>query len=337
MKVVLLSERLGSIGDEERRIAAEPGAVVRSAALWTLDEIAMNGVGAAVIILGAVEPFDALAMDRLPSLEAIVRRGVGTDNVDLVAATERGIVVANVPDASVEEVSDHALALLLTLERRIPNLDSLVRNGSWGRDPSLINVVRRDVRRLRDLSLGIVGFGRIGRALARKAGGIYGRILTADPYAGSADAEQAGAELVDLEALLRTSHHISLHAALGPDTRRMIDDRALALMRPGTVLVNTARGGLIDEAALDRAVRSGRLGGVGMDVSEREPLRADDPLLGQQRTLFTAHSGMASTTADVELASRSVDAAIDLVHGRRPASVVNAAVWDAPHRRLPVT
>jgi D-3-phosphoglycerate dehydrogenase len=334
-EVVLLSARLGPVTELERRLEADGRAVVRPAALWTLDDIRANGREAAIIILGAVEPFDAAAMDALPDLRAIVRRGVGVDNVDVAAATERGIVVANVTDATVEEVSDHALTLLLAVERDVGSLDAAVRGGALGSDPTQLAAIRSGIRRMHELTLGLVGFGRIGRALAGKARGIYGRIIAADPYAQPADAEALGVRLVDLPTLLAEADHVSLHVPLAPDTRQLIGAEAFARMRDGVVIVNTARGDLLDEAALGEAIASGRVRGAGIDVTAREPIPADDPILAVPRIILTGHSALASVTATAELGRRSVDAAEDLLHGRRPASIVDPAVLASPRLRLP--
>jgi D-3-phosphoglycerate dehydrogenase len=330
--VVILSERLGAIGPEERRVEAA-GATLRSAPLWSADEIRANGAGAAIIIAGAVEPLNAAALESLPDLHVIVRRGVGYDNVDVEAATRLGIVVAYVPDASVEEVSDHALTLLLAIERRIVPLDRAVHAGVWQKDPKGIAIVRTGIRRLSELTLGIVGFGRIGRALARKARPIYAGMLVADPFVTEAGATEAGATLVTVEELLGSADHVSLHAPLLPTTRHLIDDPAIARMRPGAIIVNTSRGGLVDEDAVVRAVRERRLVAAGLDVTEHEPLAADDPLLTAEGIVLTAHSAASSETAGSELARRSVDAAVDVLAGRRPAAVVDAAAFESPALR----
>lgn len=333
-KVVLLSQRLGNVTAEERRIEAS-GAEVRSAPLWNLDEIRTNGVEADMIILGAVEPFDAAALAALTHCRAVIRRGVGYDNVDVEAATRLGIVVANVPDASVEEVSDHALTLLLSLERRVIPLDAAVHAGKWQRDPSAVQAVRAPIRRFSELTLGVAGFGRIGRALARKGVGIYGSVLAADPFGDPAAAAALGVQLVSLPDLLARADHVSLHMPMGPDTHHLIDEAALATMRPGAMVANTARGGLIDEIALLLALESGHLGGAALDVTEREPVATDDPLLGNERVILTGHSALASVTAQQELGRRSVEAVVDLLAGRHPSSIVNREVLDSTLLRIP--
>ena len=325
--LVVVSERLGAIGPEEERIA-QAGAELRSVALWSHEEIAANAGDAEIVLLGAVEPFDGRALSSLPRCRAVVRRGVGVDNVEVGAATRLGILVANVPDASVEEVSDHALALLFAIERRIVPLDRAVHAGEWQRDPKAIGTVRNGIRRLSELTLGVVGFGRIGRALARKAAGAYGRMLVADPIAPAAAVREASAELVPLDELLGTADHITLHAPLEAGTRHLIGPDSIARLRPGVVIVNTARGGLIDEAALLAGLREGRIAAAGLDVTEHEPLPEGDPLLTAAGVVLTAHSAASSATASDELARRSVDAVVAILEGRQPASIVNREVLE---------
>lgn len=333
--LVLLSKRLGEPGPHERRLE-ELGARVRSAALLTRDEIAAEATDADIIILGAVEPFDAQALSTLPKLQAIVRRGVGYDNVDVEEATRLGIVVANVPDASVEEVSDHALALLIALERNVVALDRAVRQGRWHADPAGLQRVRVSSRRLGDLTLGIVGFGRIGRALARKAKSVYPRILVADPLLDQTTARSAGVVLVGLTELLTNADHVSLHAPMDSSNRHLIGAKELAQIRSGAVLVNTARGGLVDEDALVAAIRSGRLRGAGLDVTATEPVAEHAAVLSEQDTLLlTGHSAAWSETAAHALAAGSVDAAEALITGRLPRSLVNPQVLDSDSLRIP--
>jgi len=321
MSLALLSQRLGAVTAAEVRLR-EAGAEVRGAPLWSLAEIREHGAGARLIILGAVEPFDAAALESLPALEAIVRRGVGTDNVDLEAATRLGIVVANVPDASVEEVSDHALALLLAIERQVVGLDRGVRSGAWSRDPSAIQALRRPIRRLKSLTLGVIGLGRIGRALVGKATPIYGRVIGSDPFVKAA----SGVSVVPFDDLIATADHISVHAPLTDETRHLIDGATIGRMPVGSVLVNTSRGGLVDEAAVIDAVGRGHLRGAGLDVTAQEPLPPGATLLEDPRILLTAHSAASSSMSDRDLVDRSVDAAAAILGGRRPASIANPGV-----------
>lgn len=331
--IVIVSQRLGALGEEEQRIA-QAGADLRSAPLWSADEARANAEDASIIVLGAVEPFDAELLGSLPNLQAVVRRGVGLDNVDVAAATRLGIVVANVPDASVEEVSDHALSLLLAIERAVPWLDRAVRDGLWAKDPSQIQAVRGRARRLAHLTAGVVGLGRIGLAFARKARPIYGELIGSDPLIAPEVAVQHGIRLVQVDELLRHADHVTLHAPLLPSTQHLINRESIATMREGAIVVNTSRGGLVDAEALVEAVTAGMLGGAGLDVTDPEPLPSTSPLLTADRILITAHSAASSTVAAAELARRSVDAAIALALGQRPDSVVNSDVLESPVLRM---
>jgi D-3-phosphoglycerate dehydrogenase len=294
--------------------------------MWTQEQIAANAKDAAIVVLGAVEPFTAETLESLPHLAAIVRRGVGCDNIDVAAATRLGILVANVPDASVEEVSDHALALCLALERRVSALASAVRSGQWAQEPGCIQAIAGPARRFGDLCLGIVGLGRIGRALARKAQGLYGQVIGFDPLVepGAADGLLS---YVPFAELLATADHISLHVPLTTENRGLFSDGVLASVRPGSILVNTARGGLVDEDALVRALHSGRLAGAALDVTAREPLPASDPLLAAGESLIlTGHAAAWGFKSTQELRESSMNAVADLLHSRSPASVVNPDV-----------
>jgi D-3-phosphoglycerate dehydrogenase len=332
---VLLSQRLGSVTSAEFRLT-QLGADVQSANLGTREEITSRGRDADLIIAGAVEPFDGAVLGALPRLKAIVRRGVGYDNIDVEAATSAGIVVANVPDASIEEVSDHALASLLALERRLFGLHSLVQAGAWSTSPETIHRLRVGSRRLADLTLGIIGFGRIGAALARKARGIYARVNVFDVVTPSAAALD-GVQLTDLDDLLQASDHISLHLSMSEGNRHLLGAAQISRMKPGAIVVNTARGGVIDEAALVDALRDGPLAAAALDVTESEPIDEHSVLAARDlgdRLIVTAHSAAWSQTAAVALTAGSIDAAGSLLLGQLPRSLVNPAVLDSPTLRL---
>jgi D-3-phosphoglycerate dehydrogenase / 2-oxoglutarate reductase len=331
-RIVAYSTRLGMLSDQEERLEAV--AAVHQVALDTHEAIAQNAALADVVIAGAVEPLDRTAIAGLPHCIGIVRRGVGVDNVDLKAASDHGIVVAYVPDASVEEVSDHALALLLTLARRIEILDRGIRSGMWAVDQAGFARSREPIPRLSSATLGIIGFGRIGQALARKAHGIVGRTKVFDPYRQLSAQLTSGVEMVNFDELVQSADLISLHAPSTPETYHLINAAALGQMRPGVILVNTARGSLIDESALVEALRSGRPSGVGLDVVEQEPMGSDHPLLGFPNVLVTGHSAASSLVASAELRRRSVDAALAILRDTLPDSVANEEVLDSPRLRL---
>jgi D-3-phosphoglycerate dehydrogenase len=332
--VVAYSERLGEITDIERRLERELGAQIRRVSVWSAQDVRDHAADCDAILVGAVEPMDAAALAELKRCRILVRRGAGVDNVDIAAATALGLPVAFVPDATVEEVSDHALALLLAVARRVALLDGAVRGGAWTRDATTLAQYRRGIRRLDSLTLGIIGLGRIGQALTRKSRGLFGSLVAFDPYADEAVATSLGVRLTGFEELLAEADLISLHAPSTPETHHLFDAAAFGRMKPGAGLVNTARGGLVDEVALAAAMREGRLAGAGLDVTETEPLPADSPLLAIDGVLLTAHSAQISETASDELRRRAVDAAIAGLQGRVPAALADRSVLDRADCRL---
>jgi len=322
-QLVIVSERLGPITEVERQLATV-GSRVETRALWSSLEVRRNAADADVVIIGAVEPFGRDELEALPRLRGIVRRGVGVDNVDVVAATELGIIVANVPDASVEEVSDHSLTLLLALERRINVLDSAVHNSGSGATAERIQEISSQSRRFVDLTLGVVGFGRIGKAMARKAQSVYGRVLISDPFLAPESIDASGVTFVPLSVLLGEADHVSLHLPLSDDTRNLIGKAELEIMKKESILVNCSRGGLVDEVALVAALQEKRLAAAGLDVTAIEPIPADHQLLKADGVTLTGHAAAWSITARRLLAVRSVQAAQMVLQGNMPASSVNA-------------
>ena len=276
--------------DVERAIFEAAGHDVRLAQCRTADEVIAAGSGS-VGLLTQYAPVNEAAMAALPGLRVIGRYGVGLDNIELPAAARRGIPVLNVPDYCTAEVADHALGLILALTRGVVFLDRGVRTGTW--DFRLGG----ELRRATTVQIGIVGFGRIGQALARRAGALGYRVVATDPRRPAADA----VPLVELDELLSTSDVVSIHAWLDETTRHLLDARAFALMKPGAFLVNTARGGLVDQAALVEALRSGHLGAAALDVLEREPIPAGDPLLALPNVIITPHTAFYSRESLVEM------------------------------------
>lgn len=326
---ILFSERLGALTDVERRLERDPSVRLTVASLRTERELLENAGRAHVIVVGAIEPVTASVLARLPQLRAVVRRGIGVDNVDVGAASKLGIPVAYVPAATVEEVSDHALALALTLARRIPQIGTAVRVGDNTESARLGN----ETRRFTDMTLGIVGFGRIGRAMARKSGSVFGGIIAYDPLL-EAGTTSDGVELVDLDALLARSDVISLHAPSTPDTPAIINAESLASMRPGVLIVNTARGQLIDEAALIEAIAGGHVGGAALDVTAIEPLPLDSPLLDCEQILVTGHTASKGASASLALRTAVVAAVESAISGRDPEFLADPGVIDSRDYRL---
>ncbi|HYF80415.1 MAG TPA: C-terminal binding protein [Symbiobacteriaceae bacterium] len=260
-------------------------------------------------------PIPAAAIAAMTRCKVIVRYGVGVDNIDLAAARERKIVVANVPDYGSEEVSDHAFALLMSVARRITQRDKAVRQGAWGVG------AKEKIYSMRGRTLGIVGYGRIGRAFHRKAAALgFGRTLVYDPFVTQSE---PGMEAVDLDTLCREADVISLHTPLNRENYHLISADRFALMKQETILINTARGGIVDEAALVAALASGKLFGAGIDVFEKEPLDLNHPLLGFANVVLTDHTGWYSEECVTDLQTKAAQEVARVWGGNRPRSWVN--------------
>jgi D-3-phosphoglycerate dehydrogenase len=265
-------------------------------------------------------------LEGLPRLRVIVRYGVGVDGIDLAAATAQGVPVVNVPDYGTDEVANHALALLLALARKLARLDRQTRSGGW-------DVFRvGPVARLAGQTVGILGCGRIGSAVARKLGGFDVRLLGCDPHV---DTFPPGVRPVAFERLLAESDYLTIHCPLTPDTRHLFDAETLAWLRPSAVLINTARGAIVDTAALVEALQLGLLAGAGLDVLEAEPIDPASPLLRMEQVIVTPHAAWYSEEGRSDLKRRAAEEAVRVLRGERPRHCVNPEVWERL-RRSPV-
>lgn len=263
-------------------------------------------------ILTCWAPVTATAIESAPELRIVARMGVGLDNIAVAAATGRGVWVTNVPDYCVEEVSDHAVGMVLAWARGLLVHDREVRAGRW-------NPAGATLRRVSGLTCGIVGYGRIGRATARKLAGFGCRVLAHDPHARS---QGQGVELTDLQSLLRRSDAVILHAPLTEATHHLIGARQLALMRRDALLVNVSRGGLVDTDALVEALRAGRPGAAALDVLEKEP-QVPEELLARPTVLLTPHIAFSSTESVTELRRRAAEEVVRVLRGETPAHPCN--------------
>jgi glyoxylate reductase len=259
---------------------------------------------------------DAALLAAAPRLRAISSYSVGLDHVDLAAATARGIPVGHTPGVLTETTAELALALLLAAARRIPEADRCVREGRWAGswDPS--GLLGRD---LQGATLGVIGLGPIGRAVAARARALGMRVLGWS----RSGRRVPGVARASLDELLAGSDFVSIHVALAPETRRLLGAAELARMRPGAILVNTARGGIVDEEALARALHQGRLGGAALDVTEREPLPATSPLLAAPNLILTPHIGSASVATRARMAELAVENLLAGLAGRRMPCCAN--------------
>ncbi len=263
------------------------------------------------------------AVRNAPKLKIVARYGVGIDNIPVAVATELGIPVTNVPDYSVEEVANHAMALLLSLARGIPKLERGLRDGKWAFEAA------QPLWRLSGQRLGIMGYGRNGRALARRARPFELDIVAFDPYIDAADyPADERPELVSLEDLLRSSDLISIHTPLTDETRYILGAEQFKMMKPTAYLVNTGRGPVIDEAALVEALASGEIAGAGLDVYEVEPLPADHPLLNLPNVVLTSHAAFYSEGSIEELQRRTAQNVALALQGKIPTNVTNREVLE---------
>jgi len=274
------------------------------------DIIAVAREADAVLVTYAKLPGELLA--ELRRCKVIGRFGLGVDNIDIAAAARLGIAVTYVPDYCLREVSDHAMALLLALARKIPLSNRLVQSGRWEVAPIV------PLRRLEGQVLGLVGFGNIPRTLAPKAKAFGLKVITHDPYVAAEVTNALGVDNASFEDLLARSDFISVHAPLLPATRGLIDAGAFARMKKGAYLVNTARGPLIDEAALIAALDSGHLGGAALDVVAVEPLAKDSPLLGRDNVIVTPHTAYYSVEALEELQTKCASDVARVLSGEKP-------------------
>ena len=322
-KVVIAELGYRSYEPEAKALAGLDVEIVRKSCLTeeALIETCRDADG---ILVRTAAPVTRNVISQLERCRIISRYGVGVDNVDIRAATEHGIMVANVPDYCVEEVSDQAAALLLGCARRVASRDADVRAGAWdvGAAEPLYRVAGK--------ALGLVGYGKIARATHRKLAGFnFARTLVFDPFVDDDAIREAGGEKVELDALCAEADFISLHAPLSDATRHMIGREQLAVMKRTTVIVNTSRGGLIDTGALVEALSTGKIRGAGLDVYEEEPPPKDHPLLTLRSVVLSDHVSWYSEESQLELQTKAAANVAQALRGERVANLLNPDVLDA--------
>lgn len=311
--VVITDSDLDS--DEDERVLREAGIATVRLHARTEDEVivGLSAVSADVLVVQWA-PVTEAVLDAAPGCRFVSRLGIGYDMIDVAAATRRGVAVANTPDYCVDEVVAHALAMVLSLVRGLGRFDAAVRAGHWA--PA---AAYPDAARPADTVIGVVGLGRIGTKVATQAKALGFDVLGHDPYAASG----GDARLTSLEDLLRSSHLVTLHAPLTAQTRHLIRADTIGLMRQGALLVNTCRGGLIDEQAVAAALQAGRLGGAALDVFETEPLPAASPLRSLPNVLLSPHAAWYSPASLAELPVRAAQQVVDFLAGIPVPSIVN--------------
>ena len=311
---ILVADPIAADGVERLRAAGEVDVVTGLDPAELIARIA--GYEALVVRSETKVTADVLAA--ATRLRVVGRAGVGVDNIDIEAATRHGVLVLNAPTGNTIAAAEHAVAMMLALARNIPAADASLRAGRWERS-KLMGV------ELRDRTLGVLGLGKIGFEVARIAGeGLRMRVLAHDPLVTQERAEQAGAELVDMDTLLAESDVLTVHVPLTEHTRGVIGAAELRRMRPGARLVNVARGGIIDEAALAEAVRTGVVAGAAVDVFTSEPVAAGHPLIGVDGIVVTPHLGASTAEAQVNVAADVADQIVEYLRGGSPRYAVNA-------------
>jgi D-3-phosphoglycerate dehydrogenase len=298
--------------------------------MWrTEDEIIKNARDAdALIGVVSIHPFSRRVLGALSRCRIIGGIGIGYDTTDLEAATEYGIVVTNVPDYCMDEVSGLAIGLMLSLGHKIPQIDKAVRERQINltMDRKALVEVAYPMFRMRDQTLGIIGFGKIGTAAALKAKGLGIKVIAYDPYVLGAVMETHGVNPVDLETLLQESDFISLHTPLNQETRNLIGHEEFKKMKPTSYFINTARGGCVDQESLIRALREGRIAGAGIDVTVDEPIAATNPLIKMANVILTGHSAFYSVTSELEVYVKPMTQVVMALRGEWPTYAVNPEV-----------
>jgi D-3-phosphoglycerate dehydrogenase len=281
----------------------------------TEDEvIAQCAAAEGLIIMYA--PITRRVMPHLKNCKIIARYGVGVDSIDLKAAAEHGIIVSNVPDYGTNEVADHALAMMMALTRKVLQATAAVKSGRW--DFRMM----QPVHRLQEQTLGVIGIGRIGSAMARRAHGVGMKVIACDPYVARERVPDY-VSLVSLDELMQTSDVVSVHCPLTDETRMMLGEKKLGLMKPTAYLVNTARGSIVDEAVLDKMLGAGKLAGAGMDVLMKEPPAADYPLFRHDNFLVSPHMAWHSNSSVKDLKRKAAEEVRRVLRGEAPLYQVN--------------
>jgi len=271
------------------------------------------------------DKIDAEIMDKAPKLRIISNYAVGYDNIDVKSATQRGIMVTNTPGVLTETTADLAFALILATARRIVEADKFTRSGkwkSWG--PMLF--LGRDVY---GATLGIIGLGRIGQAVARRAKGFNMKVIYYSRKRKEEVERELGVEYRELHSLLREADIVSIHTPLTEETYHLIGEKELSLMKPTAILINTARGAVVDQKALYKALKERRIFGAGLDVYEKEPIDADDPLLELDNVVLLPHIGSASVETRGRMARMAADNLLAGLRGEKPPNLVNPEVLEA--------
>jgi D-3-phosphoglycerate dehydrogenase len=311
--------------DPAREVLSTIGAELQMASEPTAEGV-LNVAAGADALLVTYAKITADMIRQMKKCRIISRFGIGVDNVDLAAATEAGIVVTKVPDYCIDEVSDHAMALLLAAVRKIPMATEQVHSGTW-KMPNFV-----PIHRLRGSVLGLVGFGRIPQLVAPKAQAFGLRVVAYDPYVPAEVFAKAGVERVEFPQLLKMSDFVSIHSPLVPETKGLFNADAFKQMKKTAYVVNTARGPIIDEAALAAALDAGDIAGAALDVMTQEP-PVNSPLIGNRKAILTPHTSFYSEESLVELQTKASQEVVSVLSGKPPRNPVNPEVMQVQSKK----
>lgn len=300
---------------EEKKLFQSVGAQLEVTQCRTEEEVIEVSQGAIGLINSEI-PITRKIIESLPDLKVIAKYSIGVDNIDVVAATENNVFVANVPDYCQEEVANHALALIMTLTQKIVALDHSVKQGKWSFSEGA------PLHRISTQTVGLISYGKIARNLASKLKAIGFQVIAYDPYYQKSN-QDASIELVSLEELMRRSDVVSLHAPLIKETYHMINKDVLSLAKPNAIVINTGRGPVIKESDLIDALDTGKIAGAGLDVLEHEPIDVNHALLAMDNVIITPHAAFYSEESFQELKRKTALNIMDVLKGKKPRYSVN--------------
>jgi D-3-phosphoglycerate dehydrogenase / 2-oxoglutarate reductase len=314
--ILITTEALREVEGPHLHVLKQGGYRVRYPAktLLLTEDDTLEAMASCVGVIAGSEPYTDRVLAGLPQLKIISRNGVGYDRIDVPAATRRGVAVTITPEGNHQAVAEHAMALILAVARSIVQSAIETRAGIWRRRGVHIP--------LRGKTLGIVGLGRIGRSVAVRASAFGMRVVAYETFPDTQFVERYDVKLLDFESLLAESDFVSLHTPMSTETQGLINRRAIEQMKPGSFLINTARGGLVDEAALLDALRSGHLAGAGLDVLAVEPPQADHPLLQLDNVIVSPHVSALDSQAIEDMAVGAAQNIVDILQGKWPAAAV---------------
>lgn len=311
-KIIVITDCDHPSVDIERDVLEKQGFIVRLEQCRTEEDV-IEKCQDAIGLINQYAPLTKKVLSSLPNCKMIVRYGVGVDNINLNAAVEAGIQVCNVPDYGIEEVSDHAIALIFNLVRKIQLLSNSVKKNQWDFQ------ISRPIPRIKDLTLGVVGLGRIGSTTVRKALGLGWNVIGFDHK----EVSIPGLEQVSFNKLIEKADIISIHIPLDESTYHLFNQETFKKMKKSAFIINTARGPIIDQKALFEALKQGEISGAGIDVLEKEPPDINDPLFSLDNVILTPHSAWYSEQASYDLKRKAAEEVVNVIKGSEPRNPVN--------------